>query len=187
MTQLVGVLWQETPDDTWGADILPGAEQLLVKPGRSVAHARGDTNIEPVFMHSLSHKFHEELIHSYCIHALVDGTPGGGAAAFAAITKRIPYLGLCLSDAHKDLLTQRLLHLVFKEMEREGSVLYEPGMAAKAVVVAGAPSPNQKKRPGHSQSTPTPKKRAGVINMGGGGGGVDDGDLPDEEESDEGE
>ena len=45
-----------------------------MKPGRRASHIREDTNIEPVFMHSLSRKFHEELIHSLCIHAMVDGT-----------------------------------------------------------------------------------------------------------------
>ena len=108
----------DVPDDR-----LPGVEQLAVRPGRHAGHIREDTNIEPVFVHSLAYKFHEEIIHSFCVNAMVDATPGSGCAALACIFKRIPYLGLCLSDNHKELLTRRLIHVVHKEMEKSDSPL----------------------------------------------------------------
>ena len=35
-------------------DTLPGMEQLAAKPGRRACHIREDSNIEPIFTHSLS-------------------------------------------------------------------------------------------------------------------------------------
>ena len=79
-------------------------EQLAVKPGRRACHIREDSNIEPVFMHSLSPKLHEELIHSLCIHAMVDGTPDSGAATVACMHNRSPIdSGLCCVGSHTEL------------------------------------------------------------------------------------
>ena len=157
-----------------------------MKPGRRASHIREDTNIEPVFMHNLSRKLHEELIHTLCIHAMVDGTPGSGAAAVACICKRIPYLGLCFTDSHKELLMQHLIHLMIKEMETEDSAMYEPGMvkAATRAQVAQKRSAEDDANPGQGGK----KRRPGVINVSGDGGHksvvpVD----PDDEQSDEGE
>ena len=159
--------------------------QLAVKAGRRACHIREDSNIDPIFMHSLSPKFHEELIHSLCIHAMVDGTPGSGAAAVACMCKRIPYLGLCFTDSHKELLMQQLIHLMIKEMETEDSALYEPGMVKSAT-----PDQAKPKRSGEDEGRPgqgRKKRRPGVINLSG-----NDGDKhvipvePDDEQSDEG-
>ena len=160
-------------------------EQLAVKPGRRACHIREDTNIEPVFMHSLSRKFHEELIHSLCIHAMVDGTPGSGAAAVACICKRIPYLGLCFTDSHKELLMQHLIHLMLKEMETEDSALYEPGIVKSATQAQA-----KQKRPVEDASNPEQggkKPRHGVVNVSSDGGKRWTPTEPDDEQSDPGE
>ena len=166
-------------------DWLPGGEQLVLKPGRRGCHIREDTNIEPVFMHTLSHEFHEELIHSLCIHAMVDGTPGSGAAAFACISKRIPYLGFCLSDSHKELLMQRLIHLILKEMEKEDSPLHETGMVKSETQAQAGKRPAEEAEANAGQGG---QKRPGVINVRGDAGNKRTVPKePDDEESDQGE
>ena len=113
-----------------------------MKPGRRACHINEDSNTEPVFMHNPPHKFHEELIHSLCIHAMVDAAPGSGSAAVACISKRVPYLGVCLSDNHKKLLMQDLAHLLLNDMEKEDSPVHKPGMAKSATQ-----APPQKRSP----------------------------------------
>ena len=172
---------EEIPEDT-----LPGMEQLAVKPGRRACHIREDSNIEPVFMHSLSPKFHEELIHSLCIHAMVDGTPGSGAAAVACICKRIPYLGACFTDSHKELFIQHLIHLMIKEMGKEDSVLYEPGMVKSATPPQAKPKRSGEDEGKNRQGRK--KMRPGAINLS--GNGEDENVIgmgTDDEKSDEGE
>ena len=74
----------------------------------------------------------------------MEATPASGCAALACVFKRIPYLGLCLSDNHKELLTRHLIHVVRKEMEKSDSPLYEPGMV-KSVGTKRPGDPDPKK------------------------------------------
>ena len=154
---------EDIPEDT-----LPGMEQLAVKPGRRACHIREDSNIEPVFMHSLSPKFHEELIHSLCIHAMVDGTLAVELQRSPACAHRIPYLSVCFADRHKELLMQHLIHLMLKEMDTDYA-LYAPGMVKSATPDQAKPqrSGEDEGRPGQGRK----KRRPGVINLSGNGGG----------------
>ena len=48
--------------------------------------------------------------------------------ALAAIRKRIPYFGVCLTDKHKEMLQLRLETLCFQEMKKEDGSLHEPAL-----------------------------------------------------------
>ncbi len=178
-------------------DKLPGTEQLVVKPGRlNRAVIREDSNIEPVFMHALGSKVYEELLHSFSIQAMVDGTPGPGNCALACIKRRVPYIGLCLSDGHADLLLHQLQYLVFQEMKKEDSPLFEPSLG-KMLVETGGKKPVLADKPGRrplgqaDPEQPAKKPRAGVVNIGAnpapGTAAGSDLPPPDSEDSDMGE
>jgi hypothetical protein len=47
----------------------------------------------------------------------------------ACLRRRIPYVGVCLTERHRDLLDVNLLDLVLEEFKTEGSRLYEPEYA----------------------------------------------------------
>ena len=58
----------------------------------------------PVFYHDRCAVVAEELVHYLQAKAVIDLTPGCGNWALQCLRKRIPYLGVALSDRHKDLL-----------------------------------------------------------------------------------
>ena len=124
-----------------------------MRPGRlSRAVVREDTNIEPVFLHALDIKVYEELLHSFVVQAMVDGTPGPGHCALACVRRRVPYLGLCLSDDHATFLMKRIVYLVFQEMKKEDSPLFEPTLTKflkDTADVNGGSNPEAKKQRKH--------------------------------------
>ena len=138
-------------DDQPVEDTLPGKDQFVLRPGRlSRAIVREDTNIEPVFLHALDIKVYEEFLHSFVVQAMVDGTPGPGHCALACVRRRVPYLGLCLSDDHATLLMKRIVYLVFQEMKKEDSPLFE---LALIKILKDSADDNQ------GESNPEPKKQ----------------------------
>lgn len=149
----------DDPDSEMDAteDTLPGRDQLVVKPGRlSKTVTREEDNVEPVFMHSLAREVHTEMIHSFAVQAMVDATPGAGNAAFACMQARVGYLGLCLSEEHKNLLMDQLIQRVFKDMLKEDSPLSEPGL--QQAIHAKEETPTRPKREQSSSSGRAAKK-----------------------------
>lgn len=69
---------------------------------------RKDSDVEPVFYHFLPKIVYDNMIGSWSITAVLDCTPGQGEFAKACIEKRIPYLGVCLTEAHAVKLKQDL-------------------------------------------------------------------------------
>ena len=145
-------------------------------------------------------KVYEELLHSFVVQAMVDGTPGPGHCALACVRRRVPYLGLCLSDDHAALLMKRIVYLVFQEMKQEDSILLEPAWIKifkdSAENGQGESSPEAKKqrsRQGRQTDTdkgaPAKKPRAGLAPKPGpeAGDNAEEISGPDSENSDAGE
>ena len=82
-----------------------------------------------VFFHAWPEQFYAELIHRFCSHGVLDRTVGSGYAAMATIKAKKTYVGLCLSDAHKDLLEQWLQWLIFNEMQDSNSSLHDASLS----------------------------------------------------------
>ena len=148
-----------TDDDPGVIEKLPGADQLTVGAGRLAKPIREDTNVEPVFFHAVSVETHEELLHGMCVEALVDSTPGAGTAALAAMRKRVPYFGVCLTDKHRELLQLRLEELCFQEMKREDGPLHEPGLVS---LLAGNDPDGKKRGRPVAKGKPRPGKKPRV-------------------------
>ena len=162
-------------------EVLPGIAELTVSPGRDGTVVRSDTNVEVVFFHSWPELIYTELIHSFSLKAVVDLTAGSGAAAFARIKAKRPYLGCCLSDCHKEHLEQHILKKIFDEMLREDSRMPCVELT-KAVKDADAKPPAKRAAPKRvSSAKKNPKAKKAKT----GDGKKKDEDDDDDEEEDE--
>jgi len=83
-------------------DSLPGVQQLTINPGRGNKVERTDANLEVAFFHSWPVEFYSEILNSFVLKGLIDMTAGAGAAAIACVLDKKKYVGVCLSDTHKD-------------------------------------------------------------------------------------
>lgn len=84
-------------------------------------------DMQPVFYHQLPSEYYLEIIHSYSVVGILDLACGGGPAAQACLTKRIPYVGFCLSEAHIIELEKFLVSWVKDMMCTEGHLLWRKG------------------------------------------------------------
>ena len=94
---------------------------------------REDSTLEPVFFHSNGEQLHEELLHSIAMNfnsvsGIVDFTPGDGNLAHLAVVHKMPYLGFCFTEQHADGLQKHLTRLVWADMQKEDSPLYQSGL-----------------------------------------------------------
>ena len=79
--------------------------------------------------------------------AVIDCTAGPGDAAKAAMTLKLPYVGICLSADHAAALTRHLVGWVLDAFKTEGHALYRTSFAESRKV----------------KTTGTPKKPAGFV------------------------
>ena len=61
---------------------------------------RKDSDVEAVFDHHLLKMMTDTLVGSWSASGVIDCTAGQGEFAKTCVEKRIPYLGICLSEAH---------------------------------------------------------------------------------------
>ena len=84
----------------------------------------------PVFFHEAPSVLASELIHYVQARAVVDLTPGSGHWALQCIRSRIPYCGVCMTDAHKDLLFKKLVSRTLTAMtDASEEELFDAGFA----------------------------------------------------------
>lgn len=76
----------------------------------------------PHCYHSLGSELYEELIHSYCVKGIIDLTCNDAILPEVCVRKRIPYLGVCLSDAHCKAIEERVGDRVFTKFQEEGDL-----------------------------------------------------------------
>ena len=150
----LGFVTLESYSKVWQANLemkrhIYGARMVTLKDvGDQDAGAAPDKNAaQPVFYHQLPPELHLEVIHSYNVVGVLDLTAGGGQLAQACLTKRIPYLGFGLTEAHVVELEKYLTMWVKDMMCTEGHPLCKKGAAAaKAKAVAQvAPAADKQK------------------------------------------
>ena len=61
---------------------------------------RRSSTVEPVVHHSGPTELQEELCDVFKLIGAIDLTPGDGRRVLTAIRRRIPYVGITLSDGH---------------------------------------------------------------------------------------
>ena len=125
-------------------------------PVEHEAETRGaGGSMVPVFYHDSPAVVAEELVHYLQAKAVIDLTPGCGNWALQCLRKRIPYLGVALSDRHKDLLGKKLVSRTLQAMsDTADESLYDATYAQALKIVAEASG--QKIEKGQDEQ---PKKR----------------------------
>ena len=83
-------------------------------------------NREPVFYTSYGKEYFEEWIGLLNMTDMIHLTASDGAAAMACLTHRVGYLGMCMSDSHKEALETYLHTWMLKEFGREKSTFFQP-------------------------------------------------------------
>lgn len=120
-----------------------------VNPGRGARLARPDEQVEPVFFHSPPLSFFDGIVTDYDLGYIIDLTPGEGHLALTCLRRKMPYVGICLTEAHRTALTTHLCASVQREFLTEGSPLYEPSFAelVNAGSATAAPKAKAKAKP----------------------------------------
>jgi hypothetical protein len=119
-----------------------------------------DTDVLPAFYHTMPASFYDELLHSYCGKAVVHLTAGDGGLALSCVHRKVPYIGVCLTDRHVEQLMEHLTERVFAAMQKEDHPLYQATM-----VVQLAPAPKTETEEGGPDgpkpaAEPKPKAKA---------------------------
>ena len=99
-------------------------------PGGTCAEHDKDPPIKnedmvPVFFHESTPVVAQELGHALQASAIIDLSAGSGAWCMVAIRNRCPYVGICHTECHKDLLTRRLVSLTLEGMVDSNDDLYD--------------------------------------------------------------
>ena len=123
---------------------------------------REDSTLEPVFFHSHGEQLHEELLHSIAVNfnsisGIVDFTPGDGSLAHLAVVHKIPYLGFCFTERHVEGLQKHLTRLVWADMQREGSPLYQSSLVG---ILEGLAEDGEELEEGEEEKSKKPKEKA---------------------------
>jgi len=119
----------------WQAEVqkkrdIYGARMLTTKDEDKDTEPPSKDELQPVFFNQLPVDYYMELIHSYNVVGMLDLAAGGGHAAQACLTKRIPYLGFGLTETHVVELEKFLVGWVRDMMGTEGHPLCRKGVLA---------------------------------------------------------
>ena len=144
--------------------------------GSAYDKRRHDVDHEPVAYHGNSMQFFDELINSFCACGVTDLTVLDESVAFACVSNRVPYIGLCHSELHVEKLFQRICDVVHNALtDPEMEMLYEPMAVAELAGVthiddgAGGNEAGGKGAGGKG-AKPKPKAKAKSKPKGGGEG-----------------
>ena len=113
----------------------PDVDSDLVGSGaQRVTQIRKDADVEPVAYHGLSKELWEELLHQVGtrskIKCIIDCTPLETTLSRWALENHVPYLGICLTEFHRDAFRRQLCKQVFQSFQNPKSELYKPRLAA---------------------------------------------------------
>lgn len=140
----------------YGAKMMGGAD-----PDDGKEEERSDDTFEPAFYHHLPEALYSDTLGAYEIRGVLDLTAGCGDLARACLLRRVPYLGLGMTDQHCSLLKAQLVEFVKMQMRSEGSTFYSPEWAAAASSEAKGDDKDDKKRPlpADPKGKPKPPKK----------------------------
>jgi hypothetical protein len=116
---------------------LYGKKHLIAVGGKTEGAAgsaamakRTDATIEPVCFHPYPKEVYEALIIGFFMKIVFDLSPPDGMFAWACLLNRVAYIGITYTEAHSELLEQRLLDLMKIHMAVPSCPLYNPSYAA---------------------------------------------------------
>ena len=101
------------------------------------AKPRAPEDQEPISYWSTEEKLYSELLFRVVCRGVIDLTALDGHLAIAAMKSSVPYLGVCQTRAHAEMLVKRLSSVVFGLFLEEGSCFFKPRLAE---VLGAAPA-----------------------------------------------
>ena len=130
----LGFITLENYNKVWNVEVqkkrdIYGGRMVQLKDGGDEAAGppSKQDDIQPTFFHALPPDYYMECIHSYSVVGVLDLTCGGGQVAQACLTKRIPFMGFCLTETHVVELEKFLVGWVKDMMCTEGHPLCRKG------------------------------------------------------------
>jgi len=131
---------------------LYGKKHLIAVGGKTECAAgsasmakRTDATIEPACFHPYPKEVYEALIVGFFIKIVFDLSPPDGMFAWACLLNRVAYIGITYTEAHSELLEQRLLNLMKIHMAVPSCPLYNPSYAAAIGIAADGDNEAQAK------------------------------------------
>ena len=97
---------------------------------RRKLHGDEAQQFEPLSYAGMPPEFYEDLIHVWTPKAVIDFTASDLTPAYTCLEKRVPYLGVCWTEAHVVAGYKHLAELVFEGMKKESSPLHDPKLCA---------------------------------------------------------
>ena len=126
----------QTKKDILGSQNLPLPGGSCPVEHDAESRPRG-CELTPAFWHEGPFAAAAEVAHSLTPVALIDLSPGGGHFAFWCARHRVPYAAVCLTEAHKDHLTRRLVSRTISAMcDNSDEILFDNSFAQDLTVVA---------------------------------------------------
>ncbi|CAE7790570.1 unnamed protein product [Symbiodinium sp. CCMP2592] len=113
--------------------------------------ARAAQQMEPVFFNFLPRLLYENFLKANNVIGVLDLSPGQGELCRAALDRRIPYLGICMTEAHSLQLKTEMVNHLKTQMATEGSSFY----SAEWAEIAGK---SKTTAPKNEKPDPAPKK-----------------------------
>ena len=111
-----------------------------------------DTDILPVFFHTMPLAFYKELLHSFCGKGVVHLTCGNGELALACVERKVPYVGICFTEQHVQTVSEYLTTRVYEAMQREDHPLYQASMVVQlATLESEVPEPARRRLQGQGE------------------------------------
>ena len=124
--------------------------------------ARRDKDLGPFTYWASSQELFDEIL-NYNIVGVIDLTAGCGRLAQSCISNTVPYLGVCYTEHHRDLLKRFLNQVAFTMKSTEGHRLYSPELAklCKASGAVSQVAQGKAMARGKPKGKATPKPKAG--------------------------
>ena len=134
---------------------------------------RKDEDREHVFFFTLPWEFYEDLYRCLGARTATGLTLGDAQMAIGAMMAEVPFVGVCLTEHHRNGVRKHLANTVFKGFFTEGSSFYDARIAKdlqEAGLAKAKEAANDDKGAGEPP-TKKPKKNDNNPGTGGGGGG----------------
>lgn len=116
---------------------------------KSVQQQRAGNNFEPFHHHQMPGSLYSMFLKELKAGSVVDMGACQGTLALECIKLKVPYTGVAFSDQHAEMLTERLIELIFQEMLSGDSVLKDTALqslVAKDVGEVQQPKPKKRKQ-----------------------------------------
>jgi hypothetical protein len=155
--------------DPTAFSVLPQDKAAIWGPYRPPAPANAATATatetvtkEPVCYHGMSKTFYNSVFDAFHVAGVCDLSVGGGAAAEAALARKLPYYGICPTEHHVSAAQDWLAERALAMMADSSSSFYDAEYAklrTHGAKPTGAPSAPTAPTPGPTPATSPEKKK----------------------------